>query len=620
MGPVVTNAEANSDKLLVHRLIRPDPQINREQNLFYHVVGIAGYSELEDKYFVTSGGELSFDSYFNSFPLNAYDLSGDLELELRVRIRGRCCVQVIQAEYGKVDKKLAEVALEGVDADAFIPISPTSSNALLFVRVSSDETVIIDDLDYLISGGGPNSVSLRAVITTFKRNDAVQATCLKLQQYFSTNVDLKDAFRLFVVDNGGETKSVPFSQGEVIQNDNYGGAGGFARGLLATVDEGWATHVLFMDDDASFFPETLRRTMSILRYSKHSDLAVSGAMIAQESKQRMWENGAHFDRRCRPYDSGRDLGNFESVLSIASEARPSHKGRYGAWWYFCFPVAAVKHWPFPFFVRGDDIFFSLSNSFRIKNFVGIASHQESFSGKQSPFTIYLDLRNHLVQHLSFGKMEIGRFNLIAMAWSFFFRFNNTYHYESAKAINLALSDLLKGVPFWSEQDDLVERRALFSKFVVNERMRPQFAVELSQVHRPGGKESVSRYLVRRLSLNGHLLPKSLLYSKKALFSPLSRPTERGSFCRKEVIVADLRKGEGYTCHRDSAAYFANLAEFLALAGKVVLNYNWLRKEYGKALHSLASEAFWRSKTSSRPESRSVRQADCSPAGGEHDGC
>ena len=42
---------------------------------------------------------------------------------------------------------------------------------------------------------------------------------------------------------------------------------------------------------------------------------------------------------------------------------PAPDNFYGGWWYFAFPVDQVKHQPFPFFVRGDDVSFSLVHDF-----------------------------------------------------------------------------------------------------------------------------------------------------------------------------------------------------------------------------------------------------------------
>ncbi len=124
------------------------------------------------------------------------------------------------------------------------------------------------------------------------------------------------------------------------------------RGLLEAKDNEMSSHVLFMDDDAVFHPENIRRTISVLRYSRKPNLAISGAMITEQKKWMMWENGATFNRRCQPMHCGKDLRNFDEVMSCALDNPPSIENKYGGWWYFCFPIDQVKNWTFPFFCEG----------------------------------------------------------------------------------------------------------------------------------------------------------------------------------------------------------------------------------------------------------------------------
>ena len=61
--------------------------------------------------------------------------------------------------------------------------------------------------------------------------------------------------------------------GTRIANRNLGGAGGFARGLIAAEDGGF-THCLFMDDDAAFQMENLIRSFAFLRLARNPDAAL----------------------------------------------------------------------------------------------------------------------------------------------------------------------------------------------------------------------------------------------------------------------------------------------------------------------------------------------------------
>src|SRR5690606_19121749 len=137
---------------------------------------------------------------------------------------------------------------------------------------------------------------------------------------------------------------------------------------------------------------------------------------------------------------------------------PAPAGFYGGWWFFAFPLHDLRHLPFPFFVRGDDVSFSLANDLRIVTLPGVASVQESFTDKDSPLTWYLDLRSHLAHHLSLPQMERSWKSLYKIVVWFYLRTVLRFHYDSLSAINLAVEDVLKGPSFFTQNADMAGRR------------------------------------------------------------------------------------------------------------------------------------------------------------------
>ena len=104
------------------------------------------------------------------------------------------------------------------------------------MQVYAKTEVTVVSADYIIEGPVLNDATITGVITTFKRDDAVQSTSDRLGVYFQENEDIADLFQLLVIDNGGDTDEISFSRGRVIKNKNYGGAGGFSRGLLEAME------------------------------------------------------------------------------------------------------------------------------------------------------------------------------------------------------------------------------------------------------------------------------------------------------------------------------------------------------------------------------------------------
>jgi galactofuranosylgalactofuranosylrhamnosyl-N-acetylglucosaminyl-diphospho-decaprenol beta-1,5/1,6-galactofuranosyltransferase len=582
------------EETCVQRLVYPDPAVNSEDALFFHHEGKAGFDSGARAYFALEGAEISFDSYFNAFPAHLFELEGN-EVIVEVEGEGSVIAEFNLARQGRSWERLSRTRLQLVAGQPQrLRLPKVALDGLVFSSIYAVDDVLLREINYVVVGARRRDVSLTGVITTFKRDDAVQRTAERLQRYFDDNSDLKDLFSLLVIDNGGETDAVPFANGEVLKNPNLGGAGGFTRGLKTVVDRGLSSHVLFMDDDANFFPETLRRTISLFQFTKTPNLAVSGAMITEAHKWRMWENGATFNQRCKPIDNGRDLRDFAEVVSM-SHSQPRHAAnKYGGWWYFAFPVAEVKVWPFPFFVRGDDSYFSLANDFDIVTMPGVVAHQEDFFSKQSPTTVYLDFRYHLVHHLTFDDLKLSPAKIARMMVRYFNRYNNSYHYESAAAVNLAIRDVLSGETFWKENADMAERRKTLGALSNQEKISANLKFNANDltVHSPRRNKGWLMNVVRAMTLNGHLLPKSLFY-KKGVFFPLDvRAIEHDSYRREFTVTADPTTARGYICRINKKRYFENRREFKRLQAEVKSNYAQLVKQYKASSSNLTSPQAW----------------------------
>ena len=580
-------------EFVAQKLLSPDPTVNSEVDLFYHSDGHAGYNTQDGTFYCLKESSLLFDSFFNAFPVYSYDLGPEHKVKMRITIKGEGILRVYmarnEASWEQLIHSLFECkSLETIEFD--LPL--LKGDGLIYFQIYAKSDVTLVSGEYVIQGPVLNNASITGVITTFKRDAAVQATGKRLEKYFDENQDIASLFQLLVIDNGGDTDDIEYSRGRVIKNKNYGGAGGFSRGLLEAVSGGLSTHVLFMDDDATIFPESLRRTLGALRFSKDAKRAISGAMITEKHKWMMWENSALFDKRCIPLHCGADLRFFDKVMYCAFDNQGAQQNRYGGWWYFCFPVSEVENWTFPFFVRGDDIFFSLANDFHIRTLPGVVSMQEDFANKQSPLTIYLDLRNHLVQHLTFQPLRRSFWSDFTMLWRFFNRYNSSYHYESAEAINVAIEDVLKGPKFWSEDMDMSKKRAEIKALTKNEAILQNIDVGSIQLLQSGKGRLRKAHILRLLTLSGHLLP-SLFFFAKGRCMPLNeRAVPSQSFLRPVVVTMDSSDQSGYICSIDRSRYFRNLRRFL----KNIWTYSKLRKDLVKDYESMQKETlnkkFW----------------------------
>jgi hypothetical protein len=264
-----------------------------------------------------------------------------------------------------------------------------------------------------------------------------------------------------------------------------------------------------MDDDASFQMEALVRTAAFLALARSPRAALSGAMISTVRPWAMWEYGATFHRLCHPQHVGTDLRHPGPVARMElAAARPKPPGFYGGWWYFAFPLAAVERYPFPFFVRGDDISFSLTHRFDTVTLNGVVSFQEDFSAKESPLTLYLDLRNHLHQHLVHEGMDLGANGGAKIVARFLGRSIVRMHYDSGQAQLAAWEDVMRGPDFFADNADMARRRPEIAALARDEAWKPShpdlMAAPPLPVTGPEPKLSYGRGM--KWLLNGHLVP------------------------------------------------------------------------------------------------------------------
>ncbi len=138
---------------------------------------------------------------------------------------------------------------------------------------------------------------------------------------------------------------------------------------------------------------------------------------------------------------------------------------------------------------------------------GVVSFQEDFSAKESPLTLYLDLRNHLHQHLVHEGMEIGATGTAKIVLRFLIRSIVRMHYDSAAAQLTAWDDVMEGPEFFARNADMAKRRPEIAALAQTEAWRPATPDDLAVPEIR--TEKVPALLFGRAlfaTLNGHLLP------------------------------------------------------------------------------------------------------------------
>ena len=398
----------------------------------------------DDSINLLKGNEVSFNTYFNCLSVDRWRQECDITgLSVQLVGEGQFLLCVHHFGTNQPDKEVFQTYIDfgkGASQVIALPVRDDLQTGLIYLKCLALTDAKLNSIEYCTSQPCRTSVRLGLVITHFNRQSHVQRS---VDRIFN-DLLLDERFcniKLVIVDNSSNLSlDIETDKIEVIKNKNVGGSGGFTRGLMKLRDDGY-THCCFMDDDASCEIESIRRTFAYFSFLKQpKKVSISGALIQASNPSIFIEVGGYFRRaRYRPVHAGLDSRD-PLVISIVNEN--SNQGNYGAWCFFAFAMRDIEHLPYPFFVRGDDVFFSIQNHLKVQTINGVCTWIEDFAVKESPLTRYLGLRATLTLAILQDQMSLSRYIKT------FYRWHKdqvrSYNYSSAIALEEAARDVLKG--------------------------------------------------------------------------------------------------------------------------------------------------------------------------------
>lgn len=573
--------------------IWPQVGISTEPAPHLGLKGPVGLSLTEGGADFGPGGRMSTATYYNLFNLGKWRKNcGELPLELQLTGRGRFVLSVSVATPSTSTRQIFNetVELDGLFRQAIDTEHLDHSSSVLFFELTALDRGRLDNFAWATSAQPRRTPELTLAVTTFRRETEVANTVARFRRYRAES-EVGTHIRMVIVDNGS-TVTIDDGDGvNVIRNENLGGSGGFARGLIAAKAAG-ASHCLFMDDDAAIQMEAFSRTWWFLAYALDPRTAVAGGMINAAYRWQIWENGASFDRGCKPLYGGLDLRKRKTVFNMEYETTASAPSDfYAGWWFFAFPVAQAKHLPFPFFVRGDDVSFSLVNDFNTVTLPGVASIQESFTDKGSPQTWYLDFRSHLAHHLNGSAKQRSWRELQRMVLNFYLRNVLRFHYDTLSAINLALEDVMKGPEFFDENADMAQRRADLKALTTSESWQPLTSTP---------RERLGRYprplrALWLVTLNGHLAPIGDRLGSKLTLSAPYREDYRKTYGANQITFLNSDGTAAYVVHRDRRRFWTESRRLWKNTMRLRRSYPKLVREWQQGYGDMTSYAYWTEK-------------------------
>ncbi len=409
---------------------------------------------------IAPGTSLGFDTYFSAFFEAHWWLHTELEqVVLRVLVEGACTVRVLRRE-GRAYHLLHEHTCDPIDANTrelrFV-IADESINfrqhGLLFFEISANQGSAGRFVEASWHAGKrAPPIRLAAVICTYNRElylgKVLNAVC--------EDPVARDVLeRVLVVNQGrvglAQHAAIRPAAGRlgdrlrIIEQGNFGGAGGFTRGILEAMGEAEMTHVALLDDDIILEPDTLVRMAAFLALAK-PDVVLGGHMLDSVQPMRLYEGGAIFDDNrwfVKPIQHDLDIARTDVLAELATLPAMHYNG----WWCFAMSLDVPRRvgLPLPCFIRGDDAEFGTRlyhQGISTISLPGAAVWHEPFYLKLGGWQLYYETRNLLV--LGALHREFTRGGVVRRQLRHLLLHMLTYRYYSSALILRGIEDFLSG--------------------------------------------------------------------------------------------------------------------------------------------------------------------------------
>jgi len=547
------------------------------------------------------GAELSFDTSFGVFAAGRWRrLTKIHDLAVTVVASGSGRIEVV----GVIESMFGLRSVETVVASADIASSGTTkveipdfaaaNHGTYFVRVSAEQgDVTVSRGFWSTSTLAAREVRLSLSITTFNRQEYVKPTVASVLRLEKSVGSLNGKLRVLVVDNARNISfdTEPGAPLTVVQNPNLGGAGGFARGIIHLRNEGWATHILLMDDDITLEPDALVRTFALFSFAKDENLCVHGAMLSEERAWMQFEAGSKY--RWRSLYPLRAIGREDDLRDrrLALRDAREKKFAYTAWWYTAFPVGITRDNPLPIFVRGDDVSYGLLHTGRHSvTLNGVIVWHADFGLKNNPSSLFYEKRNFaIIDTLVFDRHHWWHLARRFIALSFRNLFS--MRYASVEYMIRGVRAYLQGPSALLTTDHSALHDDL--RKVAEEKPAP-LTPELAAVQITKPRAKPIRLIGFALAVplvGGYVLPR-FLRRDVLKTAPIDSRAVGLATRYNRILYRHDRLPEGFVVERDTRRFFRLLREVCVVTKDIAVNYRRLKREYRAAYADLVSDQSW----------------------------
>lgn len=456
--------------------------------------------------------------------------------------------------------------------------------------------------------------TVSVAITTFNR----PSYCLSLLKDITAADELRTRLdTIYCVDQGTDhvseqpdfesTAQQLGSQLTYLRQSNYGGSGGYSRGMFETVEAGKSDYVLLHDDDAITEPEAILRAVQFADYTTRPTL-VGGGMFHLDNRTVLYTQGERLDRRTIWMKPSLGLEyNHDFAMRPLRDSPERHQridADFNGWWMCLIPVRVIKEigLSLPVFIKFDDTEYCIrarEHGFPTVCMPGVAVWHQAWHDKDPARTweeyffqrnrwIFALLHcpkptNRMIFEMLYGDLNVGlRFLYSAMA----------LRHQGIKDILKGPDYIVSSMP--SKLAEVRKERAAFEDAQtsndldtfpepINEFVSPTNYPQARSQNTKNGVRSIVRSLLGSVDASRAQAPDVAIPAKDAFWS---------SFSGINSALVTTPDGNSVSwLKRNDKTFRRNMIEGLQLARKFHQEFDILAKRY--RAYNLASFDVWR---------------------------
>jgi len=571
---------------------------------------------------VRSGERVSFGTYFNAFPASYWRRWTTVDdIRLSVTTTGVGSVIVYKSNARGSLQRVDSVHVDGNVTSTFdLSLQPFGDGGWYwFDLVAGSKPLVLDGAEWQSKGDAVTPGTVTLEITTLNKTDF----CINNLRLLAENPEaLAQVKELILVDQG--TQKVADAEGfdevaaalagklRVINQDNLGGSGGFARGMYEAVENG-SDYALLMDDDIVVEPE------SIIRLLTFADLCKTPTIVGGHMFDLYNRTVLHtFGEIVNPYRFQPDLPSGDMTLGhdfLSSNLRQTdwlHRRTdvdYNGWWMCMIPTKVIREigLSLPVFIKWDDAEYGLrarQHGFPTVSMPGAAVWHVSWIDKDDlvGWQAYFHARNRFIAALLHSPYEYGG-KVVRESYAYEVKHLVSMQYATARGRNMALKDLLAGPDHLHDllPGKLPEIRSMMSGYSDS-----QFSSDPDSFPAPKMDKPPKRGHGVRAPSPLSLLP----WAAKTVVRQLSLPVAESSTTRPQANIAHIdnrwwrlsqydsavvsnAEGTGASWYkRDPKELRQLMAESARLHAQLLRDWQKLSAQYKAALADITSFESW----------------------------